>query len=198
MSGRGRGKNAWISPLGCLQFSCVLSLPASSSKGLVFVQYLAALAIVEAVRGALGPEYAAVGRKLRIKWPNDVYADVGGAQEQQERKGTFEHRGRRWAKCAGVLINSQFAGKDFKLIAGESAQQILLVPYSDCKARPNRLRNQLSQPTPNHVPLGPHRVAQCRTAKRRGATRGGLAGAAGGSRAGHAREVLARLCRRRR
>lgn len=64
---------------------------------------------------------------MRIKWPNDVYADVGSAAEEQAgpgqegRKGTFEYLGRRYAKMAGVLVNSQFAGKELALVVGEFA-----------------------------------------------------------------------------
>lgn len=91
------------------------------------MQYLAGLAIVEAVRKGLGPEYETIGRRMRIKWPNDVYADVGsateeategGAGKQKERKGTFTFMGRRYAKMAGVLVNSQFAGKELALVVG--------------------------------------------------------------------------------
>ncbi|UZJ54270.1 hypothetical protein CBS101457_003590 [Exobasidium rhododendri] len=125
VSGRGRGKNAWISPLGCLQFSTLLhvspsALARSGTGGIVFVQYLAGLAIVESVRsGILGAEYAAIGEKIRIKWPNDVYAEVSDADEQEgERKGTFAFRGKRYAKMAGVLVNSQFAGGRISLVVG--------------------------------------------------------------------------------
>ncbi|KDN37679.1 class II aaRS and biotin synthetase [Tilletiaria anomala UBC 951] len=119
VSGRGRGGNAWISPLGCLQFSSVLHLPSSLASGVVFVQYIAGLAIVLAVRHALGRAYVEVGQKIRIKWPNDVYAEVGeDAPGQEQRKGTFTVDGKRYAKLAGVLVNSQFAGKDFALVVG--------------------------------------------------------------------------------
>lgn len=122
ISGRGRGKNAWISPLGCLQFSTLLHIPTPQKTfwhagmgAIVFVQYLAGLAIVESVRsGALGKEYAeAIGNKIRIKWPNDVYAQVG-----EERKGTFTFQNKTYAKMAGVLVNSQFAGSDLALVVG--------------------------------------------------------------------------------
>jgi biotin--protein ligase len=133
VSGRGRGKNAWISPLGCLQFSTLLhvlpsSLTRSGSSGVVFVQYLAGLAIVESVRGGmLGPEYSAIGRKIRIKWPNDVYAEVGNSEYDTHeagkggvspRKGTFTYQGKEYAKMAGVLVNSQFSGSKISLVVG--------------------------------------------------------------------------------
>lgn len=125
VSGRGRGKNSWISPLGCLQFSTLLHfspsiLTKSGPGGIVFVQYLAGLAIVESVRsGILGQEYISIGEKIRIKWPNDVYAEVGKADDDQEdRKSTFVHQGKRYAKMAGVLVNSQFTGTRISLVVG--------------------------------------------------------------------------------
>lgn len=127
VSGRGRGKNAWISPLGCLQFSTLLHIPTPQKTfwhagmgAIVFVQYLAGLAIVESVRsGALGQEYAhAIGNKIRIKWPNDVYAQVGDEGEKSVRKGTFTYQNKTYAKMAGVLVNSQFAGSDLALVVG--------------------------------------------------------------------------------
>lgn len=127
VSGRGRGKNAWISPLGCLQFSTLLHIPDPQKTfwhagmgAIVFVQYLAGLAIVESVRsGSLGEEYAnTIGNKIRIKWPNDVYAQVDDQNERSTRKGTFTYQNKTYAKMAGVLINSQFAGSDLALVVG--------------------------------------------------------------------------------
>ncbi len=127
VSGRGRGGNAWISPLGCAQFSTLLRLPAGLAPAVVFVQYVAGLAIVLAVRHAIGDAHgAAIGEKIRIKWPNDIYAEVtagtgsnGAGAEKEERKGTFTIGSRQYAKLAGVLVNSQFAGKEFALVVGE-------------------------------------------------------------------------------
>lgn len=127
VSGRGRGKNAWISPLGCLQFSTVLRLPhpqellwSSGAAGVVFIQYLAGLAIVESVHsGILGMRYKeALGGKIRIKWPNDVYAEVETHDSTETRKGTFTWRGKKYAKMAGVLVNSQFAGSELAIVVG--------------------------------------------------------------------------------
>ncbi|EKM56709.1 uncharacterized protein PHACADRAFT_253991 [Phanerochaete carnosa HHB-10118-sp] len=85
IAGRGRGGNSWVSPLGCLQFSLRLRVPASQfpMSKLVFVQYLVALAVVDASRdsGVLGQ----LGDKVRIKWPNDVYI-VGDGGEQKPVK----------------------------------------------------------------------------------------------------------------
>ncbi|KAG1470743.1 hypothetical protein G6F56_002504 [Rhizopus delemar] len=59
ISGRGRGSNSWISHTGALQFSFV---------------YMIALAIVESIREK--PGYSSV--PLRLKWPNDIYAECCG------------------------------------------------------------------------------------------------------------------------
>ncbi|KAK0534277.1 biotin holocarboxylase synthetase [Tilletia horrida] len=143
VSGRGRGKNAWISPLGCFQFSLVLRLPASAASRIVFIQYLAGLAVVLALRDGVGLPSTGqekederirgvfrerVGKKVRIKWPNDLYAEVGdagdvegageAASELGGRKGTFVQGGKRYAKLGGILVNSQFADKEFLLVVG--------------------------------------------------------------------------------
>ncbi|CAN9409369.1 unnamed protein product [Alternaria alternata] len=61
IAGRGRGNNVWIAPPGALMFSTVLhhSFALSQSAPVVFIQYLAALAI--------------------LKWPNDIYAQLPGS-----------------------------------------------------------------------------------------------------------------------
>lgn len=119
-TGRGRGSNSWISPLGCLQFSLLLRLPTNRASSVVFVQYLAGLSIIQAIRRGLGEEYRDVGERIKIKWPNDVYAriDDEDEQEKEQRKGTLNIDGKTYAKLSGVLVNSQFAGKEFSLIVG--------------------------------------------------------------------------------
>ncbi|CAJ0751388.1 7730_t:CDS:2, partial [Entrophospora sp. SA101] len=71
---RGRGKNTWISPLGCLQFSFTLNHydNPTTSASVVFIQYLLSLAIVESIRTKDGYEEI----PLRLKWPNDIYAFI--------------------------------------------------------------------------------------------------------------------------
>lgn len=48
----GRGKNAWLSPVGCAMFTLGVQVELSSRLGrrIPFLQHLAALAVVEAVR----------------------------------------------------------------------------------------------------------------------------------------------------
>lgn len=106
IAGRGRGGNSWVSPAGCLQFSLVLRLASSNAPKIVFLQYLFGLAVVEAIRGQKG--YEEVGVKL--KWPNDIYGEVGG----EGTEGMEKYR-----KIGGILVNSSYAGNDFTLVVGE-------------------------------------------------------------------------------
>ncbi|ORY92445.1 biotin-protein ligase [Leucosporidium creatinivorum] len=104
IAGRGRGGNSWVSPAGCLQFSLVLRLGSQNAPKIVFLQYLFGLAVVEAIRGTKG--YEEVGVKL--KWPNDIYGEVGGEGEGMQR----------YRKIGGILVNSSYAGDDFTLVVG--------------------------------------------------------------------------------
>jgi len=105
LAGRGRGNNVWLSPSGCLQFSILLRVELASfpMSKLVFVQYLFALAVVEACReeSVLGKW----GEAVRLKWPNDLYAIVG--RDDVDRK-----------KIGGILVNTSFSGKKVDIVIG--------------------------------------------------------------------------------
>ncbi|KAJ1023047.1 hypothetical protein NDA13_005094 [Ustilago tritici] len=125
MSGRGRGGNRWISPKGCLQFSAVFRVPVSMASKTVFLQYLSGLAVVEGIRLALGDSDAGkrVAGKVRIKWPNDIYAEIptvgSTAGGERAKTATFELDSKRYAKLGGILVNSQFSGgNELVLISG--------------------------------------------------------------------------------
>ncbi|KAG0373102.1 biotin holocarboxylase synthetase [Mortierella sp. AD032] len=111
-AGRGRGRNSWISPPGCLQFSMVLRHPFQARHAsAVFVQYLVALAVVESVCSLPGYEEL----PLKLKWPNDIYAEAPLEEgEQPAPAGTPP----RMVKIGGVLVNSNFSGSEFLLVAG--------------------------------------------------------------------------------
>jgi len=98
VAGRGRGGNSWVSPEGCLLFSFVMRHPGSSANTVVFVQYLIALAIVEAVRTKSGYE----DLPLHLKWPNDLYSKSA--------------EGLR--KVGGILVNSNWWSNQFLLVVG--------------------------------------------------------------------------------
>ncbi|KAF9922126.1 biotin holocarboxylase synthetase [Linnemannia zychae] len=114
VSGRGRGRNSWISPPGCLQFSMVLRHPVQAQNAsAVFVQYLMALAVVEGVCSLPGYE----DLPLRLKWPNDIYAEAPLDHPSQAYAATASSSP-RMIKIGGVLVNSNFDGSEFLLVIG--------------------------------------------------------------------------------
>lgn len=104
VAGRGRGSNVWVAPPGALMFSFVHShsLALSASAPVVFIQYLAALAIVRGIK-SYAPGYSAI--PVRLKWPNDIYA------ESPTAPGTF-------VKIGGILVNSSYSGSNYNIVTG--------------------------------------------------------------------------------
>ncbi|CAN6466942.1 unnamed protein product [Victoria cruziana] len=93
--GRGRSKNVWESPPGCLLFSFILEM--DNGHILPLLQYVVSLAIVEAIKvtcEAKGLPFLHV----KIKWPNDLYLDG--------------------LKVGGVLCTSTYRSKKFNVSAG--------------------------------------------------------------------------------
>ncbi|KAF9358032.1 biotin holocarboxylase synthetase [Mortierella sp. AD094] len=121
VAGRGRGRNSWISPPGCLQFSMVLRHPVKAlHASAVFVQYLVALAVVEGVCSIPGYEDV----PLKLKWPNDIYAEAplehpsqAYAATTRRLDGQDQHMP-KMIKIGGVLVNSNFSGSEFLLVIG--------------------------------------------------------------------------------
>lgn len=102
----------WLSPYGCLQFSLALRIPSAKvpMNKLVFLQYIFSLAITEACRdeAVLGK----CGEAVRIKWPNDIYADLGEGER------------REMVKIGGVLVNTGIINEDSQIVIGESTGSI--------------------------------------------------------------------------
>ena len=71
VAARGRGSNVWVAPVGQLIMSTVISHPhkITFSRPIVFIQYLAGVAIVEAIQ-SYGQGYDQL--EIKLKWPNDV------------------------------------------------------------------------------------------------------------------------------
>ncbi|XP_056140955.1 biotin--protein ligase isoform X2 [Lampris incognitus] len=95
--GKGRRGNVWLSPKGCAMFTLNVQVELNSRLGqrIPFLQHLAALAVVEAVRTL--PGYQNID--LRVKWPNDIY---------------YSNR----VKLGGVLVTSTVMGPTFHLLIG--------------------------------------------------------------------------------
>lgn len=133
LSGRGRGSNAWLSPAGCLQWSMLLTLPANMASKMVLIQYLTALAVAEAVDvdGRLG---------VRIKWPNDIYAQaegVGGTEVGSGKKGLV--------KIAGILVNTNFINGQWRIVVGTGINVLNALPTTSLSQLHNLLTERSSK-----------------------------------------------------
>jgi biotin--protein ligase len=111
-------------------FSLVLKVPGAMASSLVFLQYLFALAVVEALQSHV---------KLCLKWPNDIYADLGTSDIN------------RYRKVGGVLVNTLYAKGQFQAVIGSSCCSPKCQPHhpSGCglnveNQRPTLSLNQLA------------------------------------------------------
>jgi biotin---protein ligase len=113
VAGRGRGSNVWVSPAGQLIFSTVIRHPMASmqSAPVVFVQYLAGMAIVAGIKTYEGSQYKDM--PVKLKWPNDIYAlDPVKAAEG----GGDKHE--NYSKIGGILVNSHYNTEDYIAVCG--------------------------------------------------------------------------------
>ena len=71
VAGRGRGSNVWVSPAGSLVFSVCMkhAMLLSNTAPVVFIQYLAAIAIVEGIQSY---DHGYQNVPVKLKWPNDI------------------------------------------------------------------------------------------------------------------------------
>lgn len=86
--------------------STVINHPAhyATSRPIVFMQYLAALAIVEAVK-SYDKDYSDV--PVKIKWPNDIYA-----------RDPSKPNERAYVKIAGILANCVYSSGNYQVVLG--------------------------------------------------------------------------------
>ncbi len=105
IAGRGRGSNVWVAPPGAMMFSTVLhhSFALSQSAPVIFIQYLAALAIVQGIQD-YAPGYDKI--PVKLKWPNDIYAQLPGSANNPV------------VKIGGILVNSSYSGTSYDVVCG--------------------------------------------------------------------------------
>lgn len=105
IAGRGRGSNVWVAPPGAMMFSTVLhhSFALSQSAPVIFIQYLAALAIVQGIQN-YAPGYEKI--PVKLKWPNDIYAQLPGSSNNPV------------VKIGGILVNSSYSGTSYDVVCG--------------------------------------------------------------------------------
>jgi biotin---protein ligase len=75
----------------------------------VFIQYLFSLAVAEACRteSILGSR---AGGRIRLKWPNDIYAAIGSNLEEANVENV--------RKVGGVLVSANFIGDNVDIVIG--------------------------------------------------------------------------------
>ncbi|XP_057974886.1 biotin--protein ligase 2-like isoform X2 [Malania oleifera] len=93
--GRGRSKNPWESPAGCLMFSFTIQM--EDGRIVPLLQYVVSLAITEAIKDVCDSN-GLPHLDVRIKWPNDLYLNG--------------------LKIGGILCTSTYKSKKFNVSAG--------------------------------------------------------------------------------
>ena len=123
LAGRGRGSNVWVSPPGSLMFSTVIRHPMASMQQapVVFVQYLAALAIVEGVKSYDKDLYKDI--PIKLKWPNDIYALDPAKISTLPTTDTANRNNNpcdrdKYVKIGGILVNSHYNAQDYIAVCG--------------------------------------------------------------------------------
>lgn len=116
-----------MNPAGCLLVSFAVRPPPSrdtkaalATSSLVFVQYLAGLAVTESCREILG---AKAGARVRLKWPNDIYTapvDYDPNKRLPKPRGRKSTDASELKKLGGVLVSTNFSGGEVDMIVGAS------------------------------------------------------------------------------
>jgi biotin---protein ligase len=108
VAGRGRGNNVWVSPAGALIMSTVINHPAhlAPTRPIVFIQYLAAVAIVEAIK-TYDTGYGDL--PVKLKWPNDIYARDPSTPAGEAPK---------YVKIGGILSNCAYSSGSYQIVLG--------------------------------------------------------------------------------
>ncbi|KAB2083083.1 hypothetical protein ES319_A05G241100v1 [Gossypium barbadense] len=124
--GRGRSKNAWESPRGCLMFSFTLQM--EDGKTVPLVQYVVSLAVTEAIQDVCDRNgFPFIN--VRIKWPNDLYLNG--------------------LKVGGILCTSTYKSKKFNVSCGigfnvgnEKPTTCLNTVLKELSTTPNEFRRE--------------------------------------------------------
>lgn len=114
IAGRGRGSNVWIAPAGSLIMSTVINHPAhiAPSRPVVFIQYLAAVAIVEAIKSY---DKGYEDLPVKLKWPNDIYA----RDPRSPATATGDNRTPpTYVKIGGILSNCAYSSGAYQVVLG--------------------------------------------------------------------------------
>ncbi len=161
LAGRGRGSNVWVSPPGSLMFSTVIRHPMSlmQQAPVVFVQYLAAMAVVEGTRTYNGDFYK--NMPIRLKWPNDIYALDPAKALTPDAKVTNDANASsdrdKYVKIGGILVNSHYNAQDYVAVCGVGLNLSNDLPTTSLNALLPFLVSEHS-PTPSAPPFAPEKL----------------------------------------
>ena len=107
----------------------------------MFIQYLFSLAAAEACRAesVLGSK---VGGRVRLKWPNDIYA----AESDSEEVNTENVK-----KIGGVLVSASFTGGNVDIVIG----MVLFIQQDlkNCDSPSIRMRSKCPEPPTDDFPF---------------------------------------------
>lgn len=92
----------------------------NNSAPVVFIQYLTAIAIVEGIK-SYGKGYQNL--PVRLKWPNDIYA------EDPSKPGKGEY-----VKIGGILVNSSYTAGSYQLVVGVGLNTTNAAPTTSLNA----------------------------------------------------------------
>lgn len=93
---KGRGKNIWSSPPGCLTFTFKTLVSLKEGSLIPLLQYIACLSIVKAIKDLDN------SIEVKIKWPNDIYVK----------------KGEEIIKVGGILSQSTASSNGFSVVIG--------------------------------------------------------------------------------
>lgn len=160
VAGRGRGSNVWVSPPGSLMFSTVIRHPMllMQQAPVVFVQYLAALAIVEGVKSYDGDVYRDM--PIKLKWPNDIYGLDPTKVSNSDANGTDHNDSTsdrdKYVKIGGILVNSHYNTQDYIAVCGIGLNLSNNLPTTSLNALIHLLQQRPhSNPTENQPSVSP-------------------------------------------
>ncbi|KAF6816364.1 biotin-protein ligase ligase [Colletotrichum sojae] len=108
VAGRGRGTNVWVAPRGSLIFSTVINHPAhlAASHPVVFIQYISAIAIVEAVQSY---DTGCGDVPVKLKWPNDIYCRDPDTPASEPPS---------YVKIGGILSTCSYSQGSYQCVVG--------------------------------------------------------------------------------
>lgn len=171
VAGRGRGSNVWVSPSGSLMFSTLFHHPMSlsSRSPIIFLQYLAALAVVEGIHS-----YSKGYEKLpiKLKWPNDIckYCKLSRLITRASCTNTVPDAldpsapklanskspppASSYVKIGGILVNSHYSPDTYHAVLGIGLNTTNTLPTTSIAA----LISAFHPSTSSSAPLSAERL----------------------------------------